>query len=169
MEDKEKRQLTQEVNLLRKLDHTNVVKYEGRILDAGSQHVYLIMEYCDGGDLSNYLSMTVKRGVYLDQERLLSYFSQLVSALNYCHNRPGGRVLHRDLKPQNVFLTDSRATVKLGDFGLAKMMDPSQCLAETQVGTPYYMSPEILAKGQYNEKSDIWSLGCLLYEMATGL
>merc|ERR1712129_614606 len=76
--------------------------------------------------------------------------------------------LHRDLKPGNVFLVKRRGTysVKLGDFGLAKMLDASSTFAQTHVGTPYYMSPEQIQSKSYNERSDIWSLGCIVYEMA---
>eukprot|EP00923_Selenidium_pygospionis_P051972 GHVN01089987.1.p1 GENE.GHVN01089987.1~~GHVN01089987.1.p1 ORF type:complete len:1184 (-),score=207.18 GHVN01089987.1:1616-5167(-) len=169
MPEKEKRQLQQEVRLLQELDHPNVVKYAGKINDTRMSLLYLIMEFCDGGDLGDYLSRTVKKGHYLPEDDILRLFSQLVSALRYCHDRPNGRVLHRDLKPQNIFLADDNVNVKLGDFGLAKLMHPTQLLAETHVGTPYYMSPEVLGKSHYDEKSDIWSLGCLLYEMTMGL
>ena len=76
--------------------------------------------------------------------------------------------MHRDLKPGNVFLVKRRGTysVKIGDFGLAKMLDESSIFAQTHVGTPYYMSPEQIQSKSYNEKSDIWALGCIVYEMA---
>ena len=82
-----------------------------------------------------------------------------------CHRRKAGAVLHRDLKPANVFL-DRDYNAKLGDFGLARVLESSTTFARTFVGTPYYMSPEQMCERGYNEKSDIWSLGCLLYEMA---
>jgi len=73
--------------------------------------------------------------------------------------------LHRDLKPANIFL-DGNNEIKLGDFGLSKIMGESQQFASTNVGTPYYMSPEQINEKSYDEKSDIWSVGCLLYEIA---
>lgn len=84
-----------------------------------------------------------------------------------CHTRSKngrGAVLHRDLKPANIFL-DSNRNAKLGDFGLARVLNPDNAFARTFVGTPYYMSPEQVNYLTYNEKSDIWSLGCLLYEL----
>ncbi|XP_053993403.1 probable serine/threonine-protein kinase nek2 [Hylaeus volcanicus] len=168
MEDAEKRQLAQEVELLQSLWHTNIVRYVGKINDKSTACIYLIMEYCDGGDLGRYLSYTVKKGHYLPEELILSWFRQLVNALDYCHTRKTGKVLHRDLKPQNILLSGKYKKLKLADFGLAKVLQPLQQMAETHVGTPYYMSPEILCCSKYDEKSDIWSLGCLIYEISTG-
>lgn len=73
--------------------------------------------------------------------------------------------MHRDLKPGNIFL-DSSKNVKIGDFGLARVMNQDSQFAYTHVGTPYYMSPEQINECKYNEQSDIWSLGCIIYEMA---
>jgi serine/threonine protein kinase len=75
------------------------------------------------------------------------------------------KILHRDLKPGNIFL-DSNNDAKVGDFGLARVMNHDSVFAQTHVGTPYYMSPEQINEQAYNEKSDIWSLGCILYELA---
>ena len=86
-------------------------------------------------------------------------------ALYECHRRKEGRILHRDLKPGNVFL-DKNQNVKLGDFGLSRVLSKESMYAYTHVGTPYYMSPEqINEDAKYNEKSDIWSVGCVIYEM----
>eukprot|EP01053_Blabericola_migrator_P010682 Blabericola_migrator_1__10681@NODE_609_length_7298_cov_332_353616_g442_i0_p1_GENE_NODE_609_length_7298_cov_332_353616_g442_i0NODE_609_length_7298_cov_332_353616_g442_i0_p1_ORF_typecomplete_len718_score67_70Pkinase/PF00069_25/9_2e74Pkinase_Tyr/PF07714_17/9_4e58Kinaselike/PF14531_6/2e16Pkinase_fungal/PF17667_1/2_2e12Kdo/PF06293_14/0_0003WaaY/PF06176_11/0_00043APH/PF01636_23/0_0044PIP49_C/PF12260_8/0_0031SAS4/PF15460_6/6_8SAS4/PF15460_6/9_3FTA2/PF13095_6/9_1FTA2/PF13095_6/44_NODE_609_length_7298_co len=168
MPEKEKRQLQQEVQLLQTLEHPHVVRYLGKINDKSNSHIYLLMEYCDGGDLSKYLDHTVRKGFPLPEDTILLWFAQLVDALHYCHTLPSGRVFHRDIKPQNVLICEKYRKVKLGDFGLAKMLKPQQHMAQTHVGTPYYMSPEVLNRSQYDAKSDIWSLGCLLFEMATG-
>eukprot|EP01055_Gregarina_sp_Pseudo9_P005693 Gregarina_sp_Pseudo_9__5692@NODE_812_length_2181_cov_12_267507_g763_i0_p1_GENE_NODE_812_length_2181_cov_12_267507_g763_i0NODE_812_length_2181_cov_12_267507_g763_i0_p1_ORF_typecomplete_len684_score2_06Pkinase/PF00069_25/2_1e72Pkinase/PF00069_25/9_8e02Pkinase/PF00069_25/1_3e03Pkinase_Tyr/PF07714_17/3_3e57Pkinase_Tyr/PF07714_17/6e03Kinaselike/PF14531_6/8_2e16Pkinase_fungal/PF17667_1/1_5e12WaaY/PF06176_11/0_00022Kdo/PF06293_14/0_00031APH/PF01636_23/0_017APH/PF01636_23/2_1e03PIP49_C/PF12260_8/0_0041D len=168
MPEKEKKQLQQEVQLLQTLEHPHVVRYLGKINDKTNSHIYLLMEYCDGGDLSKYLDHTVRKGFPLPEDTILLWFSQLVDALHYCHTLPSGRVFHRDIKPQNVLICEKYKKVKLGDFGLAKMLKPQQNMAHTHVGTPYYMSPEVLNRSQYDAKSDIWSLGCLLFEMATG-
>ncbi len=76
------------------------------------------------------------------------------------------KILHRDLKPGNIFL-DSNSNVKIGDFGLARVMNGESQFAYTHVGTPYYMSPEQINDSKYNEQSDIWSLGCIIYELAS--
>lgn len=165
---KERRQLQQEVQLLQTLQHPGVVRFIGKVHDLSSAHIYLLMEFCDGGDLGRYLDHTVRKGFHIPEDLILVWFAQLVDALHYCHTLSSGQVLHRDIKPQNVLMCQDFKTVKLGDFGLAKMLSPNQTLAQTHVGTPYYMSPEVLTRNQYDSKSDVWSLGCLLYEMATG-
>jgi serine/threonine protein kinase len=93
-------------------------------------------------------------------------FVQVMLALYECHKRKEGKILHRDIKPGNIFL-DSNKNVKLGDFGLSRMMAKESMYAHSNVGTPYYMSPEQVNEAKYNEKSDIWSVGCLLYEMTS--
>lgn len=104
------------------------------------------------------------------EERIWSYFRQLISALKLCHrHKEKGTlkpILHRDIKPANVFL-DRSGVIKLGDFGLARALESESKFAYTNVGTPFYMSPEQTNSKKYDERSDIWALGCLLYELAT--
>lgn len=90
-------------------------------------------------------------------------------ALKECHRHKDSTgkvtpILHRDLKPGNIFM-DSAQNIKIGDFGLAKELGSESKFATTNVGTPFYMSPEMINEQKYNEKSDIWALGCLLYEL----
>lgn len=101
---------------------------------------------------------------------------QILLALRECHVRgiKGSKILHRDLKPSNIFF-DSSNNVKLGDFGLSRIIksdthnedDQECCMAKTNVGTPYYMSPEQVYEKQYDEKTDIWSMGCVIYELVS--
>lgn len=98
---------------------------------------------------------------YFPEELVLSWFTQICLALKHCHDR---KILHRDLKSQNIFLT-KRNIVKLGDFGIARVLSNTKSIAKTVVGTPYYLSPEIIESSPYSFKSDVWSLGVLLYEM----
>jgi len=102
---------------------------------------------------------------YIAEDVIWKIFMQIALALNECHHRPEGKVLHRDLKPGNIFL-DANSNVKLGDFGLSRVLSNETQYASTHVGTPYYMSPEQIKESKYNEKSDIWSAGCVLYEIA---
>ncbi|CAJ1076969.1 serine/threonine-protein kinase Nek2 [Xyrichtys novacula] len=166
MAESEKQMLVSEVNLLRELKHPNIVRYHDRIIDRTNTTLYIVMEYCEGGDLSSLISRCIKERRYLDEPFVLRVMAQLTLALKECHRRRDGRatVLHRDLKPANIFL-DAKQNVKLGDFGLARILNHDTSFAKTFVGTPYYMSPEQINRMSYNEKSDIWSLGCLLYEL----
>ncbi|NXK96609.1 NEK2 kinase, partial [Formicarius rufipectus] len=166
MTESEKQMLVSEVNLLRELRHPNIVRYYDRIIDRSSTTLYIVMEYCDGGDLASLIAKCSKeRHVKSVQSFVLRVLTQLTLALKECHRRSDGAVtVHRDLKPANVFL-DGKQNVKLGDFGLARILHHDTGFARTFVGTPYYMSPEQMNYMSYNEKSDIWSLGCLLYEL----
>nr|XP_056709809.1 serine/threonine-protein kinase Nek2 [Euleptes europaea] len=166
MTESEKQMLVSEVNLLRELKHPNIVRYYDRIIDRTNTTLYIVMEYCEGGDLASLIAKCTKERHYLDENFVLRVLTQLALALKECHRRSnGGRtVLHRDLKPANIFL-DHKKNVKLGDFGLARILNHDTSFAKTFVGTPYYMSPEQINRMSYNEKSDIWSLGCLLYEL----
>lgn len=167
MTEVEKQMLVSEVNLLRELKHPHIVRYYDRIIDRSNTTIYIVMEFCEGGDLGALIAKHRREKRYMDEEFILKIMHQLVSALQECHRRKdGAHVLHRDLKPANVFL-DSSDNVKLGDFGLARVLQHDTSFAKTFVGTPYYMSPEQVNKQNYNEKSDIWSLGCLVYELCS--
>jgi len=184
MNDREKRQLVNEVNILRELRHSNIVRYYERIVDRESCMIYIVMEYCEGGDLAAIIRRCRKEGRFIPESVIWSLFIQLLQALNECHTGQAGKIiLHRDIKPDNVFL-DGDQNVKLGDFGLSRIMDHDEdkgfteefglegvCdaqrrFAKTFVGTPFYMSPELIDERGYDARSDIWSLGCLLYELA---
>ncbi|TKA81878.1 hypothetical protein B0A55_01574 [Friedmanniomyces simplex] len=187
MSDREKAQLGAELDILKTLRHPNVVQYYSREHIKSSHDIHLYMEYCGNGDLGGYIKKLRDRNVLAEEEFVWSIFAQLVRALYRCHygeDAPGpgqeavvrqGKVLqskvghrvilHRDLKPENVFLGHNNA-VKLGDFGLSKII-ASHDFASTYVGTPFYMSPEICAAERYSHHSDVWSLGCIMYELAT--
>ncbi len=108
------------------------------------------------------LSERKNQGRRLDKKEVLSYFSQLVLAVKYLHD---SHILHRDIKVQNIFLT-KEGLIKLGDFGIAKQLEFTDDLAQTSLGTPFYVSPEICQGTQYSYKSDIWMMGCVLYELS---
>lgn len=166
MTEKEKQQLVSEVNILRELRHPNIVRYYDRIIDKQNQKIWIVMEYCEGGDMSLVIKKLRKDKELLPEEIIWKFFMQVVLALHEIHKRKEGKILHRDIKPANVFI-DSSNNVKLGDFGLSKIITDESGFACTKVGTPYYMSPEQLDDNKYNEKSDVWACGCFLYEMCT--
>ncbi|NXP78106.1 NEK11 kinase, partial [Ramphastos sulfuratus] len=115
---------------------------------------------CSGGDLDFKIQEYKESGKMFAQRQILDWFIQLVLGVNYMHER---RILHRDLKAKNIFL--KKNLLKIGDFGVSRLLMGSCDLATTFTGTPYYMSPEALQHQGYDTKSDIWSLGCILYEM----
>jgi len=95
------------------------------------------------------------------EEQITRWFTQCILGLKYIHEK---HILHRDLKSSNFFLTRS-GDIKMGDFGIAKVLECTAGVAKTQIGTPYYLSPEICQEKAYAWPSDIWSMGCILYEM----
>jgi len=121
------------------------------------------MDFADGGDLYARIAQRKKLGKAFPEEQVINWFLQMALALKHIHSR---RILHRDLKTQNIFLT-SKGDVKIGDFGIARILQHTYDLVKTAIGTPYYLSPEICQEKPYNQKSDIWSLGCILYELLT--
>lgn len=163
MSEKEKQQLVAEVNILRELKHPHIVRYHDRVLDKPNTRIYIVMEYCEGGDLLRLISKCRAANDYIAEDVIWKVLTQVLLALHACHK---GKILHRDIKPGNVFL-DKQMNVKIGDFGLSRALGEHSVFATTHVGTPYYMSPEQITDCKYNEKSDVWSTGCLLYEIAS--
>lgn len=149
----------QEAILLAKMKHPNIVKF--REAFEADDHLYIVMEYCDCGDLLQTIKL--QRGKRFPEHTILHWFVQMCLAVQHIHEK---RVLHRDIKSKNIFLTERR-TIKLGDFGSARVLSSPMAYACTYVGTPYYVPPEIWENLPYNNKSDVWSLGCVLYEICT--
>jgi NIMA (never in mitosis gene a)-related kinase len=178
------------VNILRELRHPHIVRYYDRIIDKAATKLYIVMEYCEGGDLGAVIKKCKREGSAVEEDVVWKVLAQITAALKECHRHreapgaaaaaaagsgggaapaPGQQqrlkpILHRDLKPGNIFL-DAAQNVKIGDFGLAKELASESKFAYTNVGTPFYMSPEMINEMRYNEKSDIWALGCLVFEL----
>ena len=149
-----------EAQILSQLSNRYIVKYFTSFEESNS--LYIVMEYCEGGDLSSYLSKMSKQISHLPEVQIWKFFIQMSLGLAYIHSK---KIIHRDLKSLNIFL-NKNLDVKIGDLGIAKLLQ-NTIHAYTFIGTPYYLSPEILEEKPYNEKSDVWALGCILYEMAT--
>ncbi|KAL7631632.1 UNVERIFIED_CONTAM: hypothetical protein RMT77_018075 [Armadillidium vulgare] len=165
----EKQGLVLEVNVLRELNHPNIVRFYGHYVDRQAGMLYIFMEYCPGGDLHKIIQKCKKTDSFLEEGFIWRVLKQVCEALRTCHDKhtKGGEIiLHRDIKPANIFL-DKDGNIKVGDFGLARTLNSGGSLARTFVGTPYYMSPEVIDGRAYNEQSDMWSLGCLIYELCT--
>eukprot|EP01065_Artemidia_motanka_P000682 TRINITY_DN1030_c1_g3_i1.p1 TRINITY_DN1030_c1_g3~~TRINITY_DN1030_c1_g3_i1.p1 ORF type:complete len:682 (+),score=198.98 TRINITY_DN1030_c1_g3_i1:100-2145(+) len=154
-------EMQSEAKMLARLKHVNIVRYIDSFWDQGGQKLCIVTEYCSGGDLRKHqggraLQPAVGHRIWLE----------VLRGLKYLHDRG---ILHRDLKPDNILLTES-GTAKITDFGLAKQgaVEGKSFVAQTYCGTPFYMGPELQAGHAYGKPNDIWALGCIVYEMATG-
>ncbi|XP_043104450.1 mitogen-activated protein kinase kinase kinase 19-like [Puntigrus tetrazona] len=165
MAEREYERLDREVDLLKTLHHTNIVGFLGTALCENT--VSIFMEYVPGGSISNILS----RFGPLPEKVFILYTRQILEGVAYLH---ANRVIHRDLKGNNIMLMPN-GVVKLIDFGCARRLSCLQTstgsksdLLKSVHGTPYWMAPEVISETGHGRKSDIWSIGCTVYEMATG-
>ncbi|XP_063578268.1 serine/threonine-protein kinase Nek11 isoform X16 [Pongo abelii] len=147
-----------EAQLLSKLDHPAIVKFHASFVE--QDNFCIITEYCEGRDLDDKIQEYKQAGKIFPENQIIDWFIQLLLGVDYMHER---RILHRDLKSKNIFLKNN--LLKIGDFGVSRLLMGSCDLATTLTGTPHYMSPEALKHQGYDTKSDIWSLACILYEM----
>lgn len=157
------RETLNEVKVLQSLHHPFVIEMQSCFLT--SKHLNIVMPLADCGDLSSFIKS--QQGSAMAETDVLILFTQICCALKHVHDR---KILHRDIKSANILLcTGARGNLeaKLADFGIARVLHGTMELASTAVGTPYYMSPELCKNESYDAKSDVWALGCLLYEMCT--
>ena len=159
MTKKQLHDCSEEVRILSSLKNANIVKYLDSFVDAGK--LYIVMEYVPNGTLYDFYKNKREKA---EENFVWTTLVSLCLALQYIH---GKKILHRDVKSTNVFL-DSDLKVRLGDFGVAKVLGASKKMAKTVVGTPFYLSPELCKGRPYNDKSDIWALGIVMYELCMG-
>ncbi|XP_037602492.1 serine/threonine-protein kinase Nek9 [Sebastes umbrosus] len=159
LSEKERRDVMNEISILSILEHNNIIAYFNHFLDKNT--LLIELEYCNGGNL--YDKINHQNGKLFCEEVVIWYLYQIASAVSHIHK---AGILHRDIKTLNIFLTKTDL-IKLGDYGLAKKLDSEFSMAETCVGTPYYMSPELCQGSKYNFKSDIWAMGCVIFEVLT--
>jgi NIMA (never in mitosis gene a)-related kinase len=152
----------QEPILWKQLKHPNIVQYYDHF--PYKNNLVIVMEYIEGQTLRDLINiLRAEKDKWFNEEFICKVFSQLVSALKYCHSL---HIIHRDIKPENILITDGDI-VKLIDFGSSKQVESTLKSLSTFTGTPIYMSPEILSGSSYSFPADIWSLGCVLYELMT--
>ena len=152
-----------EVNIFSKFDCNNIVKYYDSSKD--KNNIYILMEFCDGEDLRKFIDKYKNNNMLIEEKIIYNIIKQICIGIKEIHNK---KIVHRDLKPENVFI-NGNMNIKLGDFGISKQLDSYKSLkiSLNRAGTYNYIAPEISDKGIFNEKSDIWSLGCIIYELFT--
>jgi serine/threonine protein kinase len=153
-----KSNVKREFLVLKKLDHPNIVKLYDLIIDTNYNNIYFVFDYFKNGDLANFLGNKP-----LKEKFCRKYSKQLANGLKYLTDN---NILHRDLKPQNILLTDD-FNIKIADFGFARKVEKDMLL-NTLCGSPMYMAPEIINKQDYSIKSDLWSVGIIIYQMIFG-
>ena len=159
---KEKDLFFNELKILVPLTHKNIVSYKEAFYDKRTKSLNLVIEYVDGGDLSMKIKAAKQKNVFFKEIIIWEIFIQILEGINYLHKK---FIIHKDLKTSNIFLTKN-GIVKIGGLNVGKNIEDLG-LALTQIGTPYFTSPEIWAQKPYDYKCDIWSIGCILYEMTT--
>jgi len=168
--------ISQEVRLLRQLDHPNIVRYFSSFTTdcgVGNATLWIVMEFCSGVSLQSFTASAREKGLTkLPEEQTWQMFVQLCLALRYLHVDKS--IAHRDLTPNNVLVQPHSLAVKIADFGLARQKmsatvggTAAASMMMSMVGTILYTCPEIVQSKPYTKKTDVWSLGCLLYKMAT--
>jgi serine/threonine protein kinase len=147
-----------ELNILKRLNHNSIVQIHDYFFDNQNKIIYIIMDYFKNGDFSKFIKGKVLKEIYAKK-----YMTQLRNGLKYLYEN---NIMHRDLKPHNILLDDNN-NLKITDFGFARYVKDDM-LINTLCGTPIYMAPEIIKHKKYTNKSDLWSLGIIMYEMIFG-
>ena len=145
----DKTKIINEIKILKSLNHQNIIRYYDSFID---NDIYIVMEYAERGDLNQYIKLCIDENNYIPEEQIWKWFIQLISAIKYIHSK---KILHRDIKVHNAFLSKSNE-IKLGDFGISKLLENTLDYTHSTLGTPFYLSPEICYGEKYNFKSDVW-------------
>ena len=160
MDPKQRDKCLKEVNLLESLRHPNIINYLDSFIE--ENELLIAIEWAEKGDLKKVIKRAQADELPIEELKIWEYMSQIASALKHMQEK---RIMHRDLKPANIFIT-ADGVLKLGDLGLGRYLSSQTIEAFSRVGTPLYMSPEVLKGSGYDWKSDVWSLGCVVYELA---
>lgn len=155
---KERNNAINEIKILSSISHPNIIAYKESFYDDHCQTLNLVMEYADEGDLEVKIKKHISNKTFFEEKEILKYITQIASALKVLHDN---KIMHRDIKTANIFIKNG--DTKLGDMNVSKEIMSG--MLYTQIGTPYYASPEVWNDKPYEYKSDIWSMGCVLYEI----
>ena len=148
-----------EVRILASVHHQNVISYKEAFWDDNTSSLNIVMEYADDGDLYTKIKKMKEEKIFFEEKTIWDYTIQIIQGLKALHDK---NIMHRDLKSENIFLTKNYKC-KIGDMNVSKVL--KERLLMTQTGTPYYASPEVWMNKPYSFKSDLWSIGCVIYEM----
>ena len=156
---KERENALNEIRILYSLTHPNIIGYKEAFYDENAKTLNIVMEYADDGDLESKINYNKMNKLFFDESTIWKISIQILKGLKYLHDN---NIIHRDLKSANIFLMKN-GLIKIGDLNVSKLSKIGS--ANTHTGTPYYSSPEIWIDKPYNNKTDIWSVGCIIYEM----
>lgn len=160
MSKKEISDALNEIRFLASIRHKNIVGFLESFLENNETELCIVMEFCGCGDLAQKVERYKRRRTYIDEDVIWRYLIQCLKALEHLHEKG---ICHRDLKVANTFLAED-GSIKIGDMNVSKRLSKKGQL-QTQIGTPYYMSPEIWNNRPYDWSSDMWALGCMMYEV----
>jgi NIMA (never in mitosis gene a)-related kinase len=156
--NKHKDNALNEIRLLASISHPHIIGYRESFYDTDNNTLNIVMELADQGDLQSKISTHKNIKIYISEKEIWSYLVQILQGMKVLHDN---KIMHRDLKSANIFLKNGQ--IKLGDFNVSKELNEG--FLNTQTGTPYYASPEVWSEKPYDFKSDIWSVGCIIYEL----
>ena len=161
LKESEQQNSVNEVRILASISHPNIIGYKEAFWNEKNKTLNIVMEYCDDGDLETKIKIMKRNKQKFEESLIWNYTIQIIKGLKSLHDK---KILHRDLKSANIFLTKENKECKIGDLNVSKVMK-DKFLVNTQIGTPNYSSPEVWQNKPYSYKSDLWSVGCIIYEM----
>ena len=157
-----KKKIINETKILTSLKHPNIIEFKEAFYDKPSNTLNIIMEFISNGNLSNIINYAIIKRKYIEESSIWKILTQILIGLNYLHNKG---IIHRDLRSTNIFLSNL-GIFKIAGFNGFCLLEKNKMIKE-QIGTPLYSAPEIWKDEPYNYKCDIWSVGCIIYELAT--
>ena len=160
LSEKEKLNALNEVRILASVKSNFVISYKEAFFDIPSETLNIVMEFADDGDIASKIKNNIKKRLVFEEDTIWNWLIQILQGLKYLHD---SKIMHRDLKCANIFLT-KEGLCKIGDLNVSKLAKLG--MSKTQTGTPYYCAPEIWEGQPYDFKCDIWSVGCIIYELA---